>query len=72
MSLRDDATLAAIHECSVGSEPVACPDPEGGNPLDYSPREHDEEADAALEAVLRAERDEDDAAAYHALMQADW
>ena len=39
---------------------------------EYSPREHDEEADAALEVILRAERDEDDAAAYHALMQADW
>ena len=39
---------------------------------EYSPREHDEEADAALEAVLRAERDVDDAPAYHALMQADW
>ena len=36
------------------------------------PREHDEEADATLEAVLRAERDVDDAPAYHALMQADW
>ena len=54
------------------SEPLACPGPEGADPLDYSPREHDEEADAALEAILRAERDEDDAAAYHALMQADW
>jgi len=34
--------------------------------------EHDEESDTALEAILQAERDEDDAAAYHALMQADW
>ena len=29
-------------------------------------------SDAALEAILQAERDEDDAAAYHTLMQADW
>jgi hypothetical protein len=71
-AMREDASLAAIRECGVGSEPLACPGPEGADPLDYSPREHDEEADAALEAILRAERDEDDAAAYHALMQADW
>ena len=71
-TMREDATLAAAHKCSADSETLACPDPKGADPLDYSPREHDEESDAALEAILQAERDEDDAAAHHTLMQADW
>ena len=71
-TMREDATPAAAHKCSADSETLACPDPKGADPLDYSPREYDEEGDAALEAILQAERDEDDAAAYHNLMQADW
>ena len=53
-------------------KPSPAPTPKGQTPLDYSPREHDEESDTALEAILQAERDEEDAAAYHTLMQADW
>ena len=71
-TMREDATLAAAHKRSADSKTFACPDPKGADPLDYSPREHDEESDTALEAILQAERDEHGAAAYHTLMQADW
>ena len=68
--MREDVTRAALREHRTGSDSPARVDPEEADPLDYSPQGHDEEAEAALDAILQAERDDDVAAADYALMRA--